>query len=139
MKTKEIKEEFSDYIKYGYKNFEIRKDGDLEGEVELIVVEHNSICKEKYLIHEDNYNFEECIKDRLKVRLKKTNYSAYEIGCRIAQEIILENDTATVKWKMYQKVNKFLLDWFKQGDKLYWYYITHIYLDDKWVEYRNRG
>ncbi|KAK2574672.1 hypothetical protein KPH14_012950 [Odynerus spinipes] len=63
MKQIKIKQEFLDYIKQGYKNYEIRKDGDLEGEVELRVVE-----KQPY------------IKDRLIVRLKKTNYSAYEIG-----------------------------------------------------------
>lgn len=131
MKNKKIKEEFSNYIKQGFKNYEIRKDGDLEGEVELIVFNENFLnCNPGKVV------IGKPIKDILKVRLKKTDMTAFSIGWkfeRLYWEYKFENEE---KRKMIAEVLFFIEKWFKQGDKLYWYDITHIYLDDKWVEYK---
>ncbi|WP_339020165.1 hypothetical protein [Spiroplasma endosymbiont of Atherix ibis] len=79
MKPKKINQYFLNAIRDGYKPFEITKNPYLEGEVDLIVV---NPCNKKYVmcIMKQDVYCDECIKDRLKVKLKITNMTAFEIG-----------------------------------------------------------
>lgn len=135
MRTKKITKYFQDCILSGDKPFEIRKDSDLEGEVELAVVEHNDICEKYYLNHKHLYIiFERCIKSSVKVKLKKNDMSSYKIACVISNNIFMsENDSK--EWIFWQKVHSFLLEWTKDNEPLYWYDITHIWHNEKWIEY----
>ncbi|WP_338970816.1 DUF3850 domain-containing protein [Spiroplasma endosymbiont of Labia minor] len=45
-KQLKIKQEFLDYIKNGIKDFEIRKEGYYDGEIDLVVFEKSKYCLE---------------------------------------------------------------------------------------------
>ena len=134
----EIKQEFLDYIKKGIKKFEIRKEPDLAGEVELVVFQkhnfENEVCINCKL--ELPYGtspkeaFENCIKDSLKVKLTRTNLTAVEIILKLLEmlkqtkkDFIIFGECSNWRSKaeMLVKVIDFLKVWFKQGDSLYWY------------------
>lgn len=126
-----IKQEFLDYIKNGIKDFEIRKDGDLEGIKELIVLKEWNTCTLKNCrtnYKKNGYFYcNDCIKDNLKVKLKlNKEMNAYNIGKIIGDQIEhLDEYGYTDKHlelrNMFVKINTFLNDYFKQGNSLYWY------------------
>ncbi|WP_338970064.1 DUF3850 domain-containing protein [Spiroplasma endosymbiont of Labia minor] len=136
MKQLKIRWDFFEQIKKGFKNFEIRKDKYLEGEVELIVFERKFKTKcEGYQTKTmrdsmtDNQCFyngnccDYCIQDKLKVKLTlDKEMNAFKIGQNLQKRIdYAESNNNLLLMSMYIKILDFLNEYFKQGDELYWY------------------
>lgn len=106
MKQIKIKQEFLNYIKDGIKTFEIRKDPNLDGIVELVVKEN------------------EIIKDSLIVNLTKTDMSTYEIGKLINWAIYFKfgnSNKHIIYYDMLSELDDFLIEYSKDNKTLYWY------------------
>lgn len=69
-----------------------------------------------------------------------TNMTAFEIGYWLYEKCY-PTDFFSKKLEkeisMYLKIWTFLKKYYKQGDELYLYKITHIWKNDEWVEYKN--
>ncbi|AUB32031.1 hypothetical protein [Spiroplasma floricola] len=155
MKTKKITKYFQNYILSGDKSFEITKDSDLEGIVELQVV-CNGVKfherKEKKCPHDWPDYFEEIqenkknilfkygcyrVKSSVKVKLQKTIMNALHIAWFIQHNLEMYSTSNNMKWEMFNSIRIFLKEYFKQGDSLYWYNITHIWHNEQWMTYED--
>ncbi|WP_028124595.1 hypothetical protein, partial [Mesoplasma melaleucae] len=123
----------------GIKTFELRKDPNLEGINELVVIEH--ICSND-ITNRDNCDYancpiitDDCISDRLTVKMTKKDLSVYEIVRKINQRLnwilnlvgyaklsIEENK----EMLMLINVDKFLIEYTKDNKPFYWYDVEII-------------
>lgn len=117
MEQIEIKQFFLDEIRSGRKQFEVRKDADLEGIVELVV--------------KDN---EKTIKDSLIVKLTKRDMNTYEIGEFIGKQKMFlsynkSNENEFKLHNMYETTSNFLSYWTRKDDRQLYFYDLEIVKD----------
>ncbi|ATZ18287.1 hypothetical protein [Mesoplasma melaleucae] len=137
-----IFQEFLDPMKSGVKTFELRKDPNLDGINELVVLKAEHMCNQylsNCLDERERYESGYCeyaIKDKLTVKMTKRDFSVYQIAERINYRYLklfwkqwyegtLHPDDME-KMKMYDKVNDFLIPYSKDNKSFYWYDVEVI-------------